>query len=142
MKRLAAVLAAVTLVVCVRNATAAEEPHWTPGLWVDEDTVELRTQRPGEEPHWFKVWVAVIDDQLYVRLGRRASERIEHNTTAPEVSVQIAGQEFDHVRVENAPQMADRVNAELAEKYWTDVLVRFMSHPLTVRLVPATPATP
>ena len=107
MKRLAAVLAAVTLAVCVRSATAAEEPHWTPGLWVDEDTVELRTQRSGEEPHWFKVWVAVIDDQLYVRLGRRASERIEHNTTAPEVAVRIAGEEFDHVRVENAPQMAD-----------------------------------
>jgi hypothetical protein len=141
MKRLAAVLAAVTLVVCVRSVTAAE-PQWTPGQWVDEDPVELRTQRSGEEPHWFKVWVAVIDDQLYVRLGRRASERIEHNTTAPDVSVRIAGQEFDHVRIENAPQMADRVAAELAEKYWTDVLVRFMSHPLTVRLVPATPATP
>lgn len=142
MTRLAAVLAAVTLAVCVRSATAAEAPQWTPGLWVDQDTVELRTQRPGEAPHWFKVWVAVIDDQLYVRLGRRASERIEHNTTAPEVGVRIAGQEFDHVRVENAPEMADRVAAELAEKYWTDVLVRFMSHPLTVRLVPATPAAP
>ena len=136
MTRLAAVLAAVTLAVCVGSATAAEEPHWTPGLWVDEDTVELRTQRPGEEPHWFKVWVAVIDDQLYVRLGRRASERIDHNTTGPEIAVRIAGQEFLHVRVENAPQMADRVADELAEKYWTDILVRFMSHPLTVRLVP------
>jgi hypothetical protein len=139
MKRLAAMLAAVMLVVCAWGATAAEEAHWTPGLWVDENTVELRTQRPGESPYWFKVWVAVIDDQVYVRLGRRASERIEHNTTAPEVGVRIAGQEFDHVRVENAPQLADRVAAELAEKYWTDVLVRFVSHPLTVRLVPATP---
>ena len=138
MKRLAAVLAAVTLVVCVRSAVAVE-PRWTPGLWVDENTVELRTQRPGEAPYWFKVWVAVIDDQLYVRLGRRATERIEHNTTAPEVGVRIAGQEFDHVRIENAPQMADRVAAELAEKYWSDMLVRFMSHPLTVRLVPAAP---
>jgi hypothetical protein len=52
------------------------------------------------------------------------------------VAVRIAGEEFDDVRVENAPEMADRVAAELAEKYWTDVLVRFFPHPLTVRLVP------
>ena len=136
MTRMAAALAAVTMAVCVRSSAAAEAPRWTPGLWVDEATVELRTQRPGEEPHWFKVWVAVIDDQLYVRLGRRASERIEHNTTGPEIAVRIAGQEFDPVRVENAPQMADRVADELAEKYWSDILVRFMSHPLTMRLVP------
>ena len=138
MTRLAAVLAAVGLVVYAHSAVAVE-PRWTPGLWVDQDTVELRTERTGEAPHWFKVWVAVIDDQLYVRLGGRATERIEQNTTAPDVAVRIAGQEFDHVRVENAPHMADRVAAELAEKYWTDVFIRFIPHPLTVRLVPATP---
>jgi hypothetical protein len=126
----------VTAALLLGSAAGAADPRWTPGLWVDEDTVELRTTRSGEAPHWFKVWVAVVDDQLYVRLGSRAAERIDHNTTAPEVAVRIAGQEFDHIRVENAPDMADPVAAELAEKYWSDVLVRHFSHPLTVRLVP------
>jgi len=131
-----AVALVVTATLLLGGAAGAAEPRWTPGLWVDENTVELRTTRSGEAPHWFKVWVAVIDDQLYVRLGSRAAERIEHNTTAPEVAVRIAGQEFEHIRVENAPDMADRVAAELGEKYWTDVLVRHFSHPLTLRLVP------
>ena len=120
----------------VARGVGATDPHWTPQLWVDQDTMELRTTRAGEAPHWFKVWVAIVDDQVYARLGSRASDRIEHNTTAPEIAVRIAGQEFDHVRVENAPQMAERVAAELAEKYWSDLLVRYVPHPLTVRLVP------
>ena len=134
MTRMAGALVVAATLLLGRAADAAE-PRWTPGLWVDEDTVELRTTRAGEAPHWFKVWVAVIDDQLYVRLGSRAADRIEHNTTAPEVAVRIAGQEFDHIRVENAPEMAERVAAELAEKYWSDMLVRYFSHPLTMRLV-------
>jgi hypothetical protein len=126
----------VTAAILLGSTARADEPRWTPALWVDQNTVELRTTRAGEASHWFKVWVAVVDDQLYVRLGSRAAERIEHNTTAPEVTVRIAGQEFEHVRVENAPDMAQRVAAELAEKYWTDVLIRHFSHPLTLRLVP------
>jgi len=134
MTRTGTALVLATILLASRGAGAAE-PRWTPQLWVDENTLELRTTRSGEAPHWFKVWVAVVDDQLYARLGRRAAERIEHNTTGPEVAVRIAGEEFDHVRVENAPEMSDRVAAELAEKYWTDVLVRIFPHPLTVRLV-------
>ena len=135
MTRMAVALAATACLLLARGAVAAE-PRWTPELWVDEDTLELRTTRSGEAPHWFKVWVAVVDDRLYARLGRRAADRIEQNTTAPEVAVRIAGQEFDHVRVENAPEMAERVAAELAEKYWSDVFVHLVPHPLTVRLVP------
>jgi hypothetical protein len=131
-----AVALVATATLLLARGTGAAEPRWTPGLWVDEDTIELRTTSPGEAPYWFKVWVAVVDDQLYARLGRRATERIERNTTAPEVAVRVAGQEFDHVRVENAPEMTERVAAELAEKYWSDVLVRYVPHPLTVRLVP------
>jgi hypothetical protein len=134
MTRVAAVLVGFLL---LGSPAAAGEPTWTPGLWVDEDTVELRTTAAGEAPYWFKVWVAVVDDQLYVRLGSRAAARIEHNTTAPDVGVRIAGQEFERVRVENAPQMAERVAAEIAEKYWSDVLIRHLPHPLTLRLVPA-----
>ena len=94
MRTMAVALIATATLLLARGGTAAE-PHWTPGLWVDEDTVELRTTRGDEGPHWFKVWVAVVDDQLYARLGRRAADRIEHNTTAPEVAVRIAGQRND-----------------------------------------------
>jgi hypothetical protein len=126
-------LAMLILLVVATSAAAAE---WTPELWVDEDTLELRTTDPGADPHWSPVWVAVVEDQLYVRLGRRAAGRIERNTTAPHVGVRIAGREFPRVRAELAPAMADRVARELAEKYWTDILIRFFPHPMTLRLVP------
>lgn len=130
-------VAALGLGLLCGTLARAAEPAWAPALWVDEDTVELRTTAAGEPPYWFKVWVAVVDDQLYVRLGSRAASRIEGNTTAPTIGVRIAGQEFERVRAENAPQMAARVADELAEKYWSDVLIRHVSHPLTLRLVPA-----
>jgi hypothetical protein len=135
MTKMVLALALGSLLLLVRPAGAAE-PQWTPGLWVDEDTVELRTTEPGKPPYWFKVWVAVVDDQLYVRLGSRATKRIESNTTGPEIAVRIAGEEFEHVKVENAPEMKERVADELAEKYWSDLLIRFAPHPLTLRLVP------
>lgn len=126
-------LATIALLVATSAARAAD---WSPALWVDQSTIELCTTDPGADPHWFKVWVAVLDDQVYVRLGSRAAGRIERNVTAPSVGVRVAGAEFPRVRAEPAPEMADRVAAELAEKYWTDLLVRFFPHPLTLRLVP------
>jgi hypothetical protein len=87
------------------------------------------------------VWVVEVEGQLYIRLGRRAAARFEKNTTAPFLKVRIAGQEFDHVRAEPAPEMAERVAAAMAAKYWSDLLIRFASHPLTVRLsAPSQPA--
>lgn len=109
---------------------------WTPALWLDESTVDLRTTHAGADPHWFPVWPAVIDGELYVRLGSRAAGRIEQNATAPHVGVRIGGEAFERVRVEPAPGMADRVAGELAQKYWSDVFIRFFPHPLTLRLVP------
>ena len=38
------------------------------------------------------------------------------------------------MRAEPVPEMADRVAGAMAAKYWTDLLVRFSSHTLTVRL--------
>ena len=72
--------------------------------------------RPGEGEHWSRVWVVAVDDQLYV------------------VKVRISGHEFDHVRAEPAPEMAERVAAAIAAKYWSDLLIRFARHPLIVRL--------
>ena len=50
------------------------------------------------------------------------------------MKVRISGHEFDHVRAEPAPEMAERVAAAMAAKYWSDLLIRFARHPLTVRL--------
>lgn len=109
---------------------------WDPAAWQDEDTIELRTQAPGEEPHWFKVWLVVLDGQVYVRLGTRAAERVESNETKPVLAVRIAGRQFDRVIGEPAPERADEVAAAMADKYWTDVVVRYFAHPLTLRLTP------
>ena len=32
--------------------------------------------------------------------------------------------------------MAERVAAAMADKYWSDIFVRFFAHPLTLRLKP------
>jgi hypothetical protein len=110
---------------------------WDPDRWREEDTVELRTTAPGEKPHWFKVWLVVLDGQLYVRLGGRAAGRFEGNTTRPEIGVRIAGLEFERVTGTSAPDMVGPVADAMADKYWSDVFVRFVSHPLTLRLAPA-----
>lgn len=131
---------AVSLVVLgallAAPAIGADAPAWNPPAWVDESTVELRTQAAGEDEHWFKVWFVVIDGQLYVRLGGRASTRFEENTTRPVIAVRIAGHEFGQVDGVAAPEMADQVAAAMADKHWSDVFVRWLDHPLTLRLVP------
>jgi hypothetical protein len=80
------------------------------------------------------VWVVVIDDQVYVRLGSRAAGRIEKNPTAY-VGVRILGQQFERVRAVAAPDYAERVAKAMAAKYWSDLIIRHFSHPLTLRLV-------
>ena len=129
---LAALLAFATVACADAPATA-----WDPARWSAEDTVELRTTAPGEEPHWFKVWLVVLDGQLYVRLGGRAAGRFEGNVTKPVIGVRIAGLEFDHVTGTSAPDMVGNVADAMADKYWSDVFVRFVSHPLTLKLAPA-----
>jgi hypothetical protein len=118
-------------------ATGAPAADWKPAAYADVDTLELRTVDAGEGEHWFPVWLVVIDDQLFVRLGSRAASRIERNTTAPYVGVKVAGQQFDRVKGIPAPEYVDRVAQAMRAKYWSDVLVRHVSHPLTLRLVPA-----
>ncbi len=87
------------------------------------------------------MWLVVIDDQLYVRLGSTAARRIERNTTAPYVKVRIAGREFDKVKAVATPEMTDQVAAAMADKYWLDIFVRSFRHDLTARLV-AEPSAP
>ena len=125
--------------VLVSAALAGETPTWDPRTLANESTLQFLTVGPEEGEHWSRVWVVAVDDQLYIRLGARAAARFEKNTTAPFVKLRIAGREFGHVRAEPAPEMAERVAAAMAAKYWTDLLIRHASHPLIVRLTAVVP---
>jgi len=111
-------------------------PSWDPAAFRALDTLEFLTIGPDEGPHWSTVWLVILDDHVYVRLGSRAAGRMERNTTAPHVRVRIGGKEYERVRATSEPAMAARVADAMAEKYTTDVLVRYSSHPLTMRLEP------
>jgi hypothetical protein len=115
-------------------AMADQPPMWDSTSLGKENTLEFLTVGSDEGEHWSKVWVVELGGHLYLRLGRRAAARFEKNTTAPFVKVRIAGLEFDHVCAEPAPEMAERVAVAMAAKYWSDFLMRFASHPLTIRL--------
>ncbi len=137
--------AAVFLLIVMGEACAASNP--VPGLIPDEfrdqSTLQVMTIGPAEGEHWSKLWLVVIDRQLYVRLGDRSFGRIQENTANPYVKVKIGDKEFDKVRWEAAPDVTDKVAAAMADKYLMDILVRHASHPMTARLVAEpTPAPP
>jgi hypothetical protein len=117
-------------------ATLAQAAEWTPAQWKDEDTLQFRTDCPGEPAYWSYVWVVVLDGEAWVRLGSRAAGRFDCSATKPLTSIRIAGQEFGNVEMVDTPAMADRVAAAMAEKYSTDIVVRYMTHPYTMKLVP------
>ncbi len=126
-------MVAVALVAVAETGAVAD---WDPARFATEDTLELLSVSSEKGEHWFPVWLVVLDSQVYVRLGSRAAGRVENNTRAPILSVRIADEEFAAVRGEPAPEMTDRVAQAMAEKYTTDIFVRYMAHPLTLRLVP------
>lgn len=127
----------VTALFVFTLAAAPAQAVWDPQAFAAEDTLEFFTVSAEDGEHWSTVWLVVIDGQVYIRLGSRAAERIEKNSTAPQVKVKIAGQEFDAVKAESAPDMVAPVAAAMKEKYWTDIFVRGVDHPLTMRLTPA-----
>jgi hypothetical protein len=128
----------VTLVLALLVTVPARAAVWTPRDYADLNTLQIRTTGAAEGKHWSRLWLVVIDDQVYVRLGKRAAERVEHNLTVPWVGVRLAGQHFEHVRAVRAPEYAQRVANAMADKYWLDFIVRRMEHPMTLRLVPDT----
>jgi len=129
---IATLLSSLLLAVCW-----AAPAGWTPAEWAGEKTLELTTDVPSEGSYTFPVWLAVIDGQVYVRLGNRAAGRVQGSKSAPLVGVKVAGHQFDHVRCEPAPDAVPRVNEAMAQKYyWSDKVVHHMAHPLTCRLVP------
>jgi hypothetical protein len=104
--------------------------------------LEVMTVGAKEGERWSRLWPVVIDGKLYVRLGDRAFERVQKNVASPYVQVKIGGQRFDRVRIGAAPQMAEKVAATMAYKYFLDILVRHESHPMTARLVPESISPP
>ena len=136
-KRLATLAVLVACGFGVGRALAAD---WDPNVFRKAETVELRTIGPQEGEYWFPVWVVVIDDQVYIRLGSKAAERMRANKAGTEIGVRVNGAQFDKVQTQDAPDYAERVNDAMAAKYWSDVFVRYFSHPLTLRLA-VTPPT-
>ena len=132
------ILFAVFALATVLRAGNVAAADWTPAAWATENTVELRTTDPGAEPYWFPVWLAVVDGQLYVRLGSRAAGRFDRNTSKPIVGVRIAGLTFERVRAVEADDMIPKVTAAMRDKYWLqgDIIVRHVTHPYTLRLEP------
>jgi len=124
--------------------TGAAWAGWDPTRYENEDTLQFLTVAPEEGEHWSTVWLVILDDEVYVRLGTRAADRMTANTRAPLTSVRIVGEEFPEVEATATPDMADRVATAMADKYATDIFVRYMAHPLTMKLRPrvASPVVP
>jgi hypothetical protein len=128
-------LCSISLIAALSAARSADAA-WNPAAYGDVDTLEVLTVGPEEGEHWSKLWLVVVDGQVYIRLGSRAADRLAKNTTSPIVKLRIAGEQFDRVRAEPVPDMAERVSEAMAEKYTSDFFVRLFPHPLTMRLTP------
>lgn len=138
------VASAVFWIALMGGPSAANNPvpGWDTDAFRDQSTLQIMTIGPEEGEHWSKLWLVVIDGQLYVRLGDRSFGRVQKNTASPFVKVKVGDREFDKVRLEAAPDMKDKVASAMADKYFMDILVRHQSHPMTARLVPEpTPAS-
>jgi hypothetical protein len=113
---------------------------WDPNLFRQVDTIDLRTVSAEEGEYWFPVWVVVVDEQVFVRLGSKASERVRANQTGMELAVRVNDVQFDKVQGQDMPEYAGRVADAMAEKYTSDILIRYFPHPMTLRLSGAPPA--
>jgi hypothetical protein len=138
MKAGVTVLVALWIAFAATAAGAADSAvaGWDPNAFRDQSTLQIMTTAPEEGEHWSKLWLVVIDGQVYVRLGDRSFGRVQKNTTNPYLKVKIGDNEFDKVRLDPAPDMTDKVAAAMADKYFMDILIRHESHPMTARLVP------
>src|SRR5688572_12987034 len=120
------ILRQLALAACVLCSTAAAfAGEWGGAAFNDESTLEFRTVNAQGEDHWSTVWLVVLDGDVYLNLGDRAVERLRTNTTAPLVSIRIAGEEFERIRVEAAQERQPEVARAIADKYWTGFLVPY-----------------
>jgi hypothetical protein len=130
------ILRALALATLLLSPLAHAVDGWTPEAWSGHDTLDLRTTVADEGEYWFPVWLVVLDDQVYVRLGSKAVGRVEKNETKPYLGVRVAGLQFDRVKGTPAPEMDEKIAAAMGDKYWSDVFIRWFDHPLTLRLEP------
>jgi hypothetical protein len=140
----AAVLFGALLVALAVAARAADNgvPGWDPSSFHDQSTLQIMTTEPDVGEHWSTLWLVVIDNQLYVRLGDRAYGRVQRNTATPYVKLKVAGTQFDKAKLEEIPDMKDKVAAAMADKYFMDKLIRYESHPMVARLTPEATSPP
>ena len=115
-------------------------PGWDPKAFSGQGTLEIMTIGTEEGEHWTKLWLVVVDGQVYVQLGDQAFRRVQENFARPFVEVKIGGQKFDRVRLEAAPDMKGQVAAAMAAKYPRDNVILRQSHPTTVRLIAEPPS--
>jgi hypothetical protein len=130
------VTAVLMTLMNVARAGQTPVPGWDPATFGSESVIQIMTTEPDVGEHWSKLWVVVIDDQPFVRLGGRSYGRVQKNTTSPYVKLKIGDQEFDKVKLEEMPDMKDKVAAAMADKYFMDKLIRYENHPMVARLVP------
>ncbi len=124
----------VGLFVLLLTNAAHAGPEWKPQDWEEIPTLQFQTINPDQEEHWSTVWFVFLDGDIYLRLGTTAADYVDSNIKRPYVKVRIRGMVFRDVRADPANSMAVRVADAMAEKYPTDFLIRYMPHPLTVRL--------
>jgi len=127
------------LALALALPTLASAAEWTPAKWATEDTLQFRTECPDEGEYWSYVWLVVLDGDVWVRLGSRAGGRVDCSATKTTTSIKIGGERFDGVEMVNTPGMAERVATAMADKYTTDIFVRYSTHPYTMKLVPKAP---
>ena len=135
-KQLHAIATVLALAITSACAHQVDVKTWDPAAFRDLRTMEFLTVGPSEGPHWSTVWLVVIDNQVYMRLGSKSADRIRENKTSPFVGIRIGGHEYEHVRAVDVPAMAEQVAAAMHEKYWNDFFVHYFPHPFTMRLEP------
>jgi hypothetical protein len=107
----------------VSASSLAFAADWNAAGFSDESTLEFRTVNADGEDHWSTVWFVVLEGDVYLNLGQRAVERLRTNTAAPLVSIRVADEEFEKVRIEAAQERQPEVARAMADKYWTGFLI-------------------
>ncbi len=123
--------------ILVLQSPAAPAASWTPEQWRDVSTLQIWTIDADQNERWSSVWLVILGGDVYLRLGSAAADHLRASTQWPYTKVRIKGQEFTTVRADSMPNMAGPVAKAMADKYWSDLLVRYLPHPMTVRLVAA-----
>lgn len=136
MTRLLHVFLGVLLCCSFAGLARAE---WNPQAYIGEEILEFLTINEDGDEHWSKVWLVVDEGEVYIRLGNRAGDRVNENAAKPYVAIRVAGEQFDKVLLEDAPEKVETVATLMGEKYWSDVFIKYFAHPYTFRLVPQAP---